>query len=91
MPIDLTVRYTTGEEEMIYIPLQIMRWEKYAEHENWTVAKDWAWAYPTYELNIDKPLSEIESIEIDESQRMADVNRDNNLYTAEESSEEVQE
>jgi hypothetical protein len=88
MPIDLTVRYTTGEEEMIYIPLQIMRWEKYAEHENWTVAKDWAWAYPTYELNIDKPLSEIESIEIDESQRMADVNRDNNLYTAEETSEE---
>ncbi|WP_286761734.1 M1 family metallopeptidase [Salegentibacter sp. UBA1130] len=88
MPIDLTVRYTNGEEEMIYIPLQIMRWEKYAEHENWTVAKDWAWAYPTYELNIDKPLSEIESIEIDESQRMADVNRDNNLYTAEETSEE---
>ncbi|WP_339647879.1 M1 family metallopeptidase [uncultured Salegentibacter sp.] len=91
MPIDLTVRYTNGEEEMIYIPLQIMRWEKSAEHENWTVAKDWAWAYPTFELNIDKPLSEIESIEIDESQRMADVNRDNNLYTAEESSEEVQE
>lgn len=91
MPIDLTVRYTNGEEEMIYIPLQIMRWEKSAEHENWTVAKDWAWAYPTYELNIDKPLSEIESIEIDESQRMADVNRDNNLYTAEESSEEEQE
>ncbi len=91
MPIDLTVRYTNGEEEMIYIPLQIMRWEKSAEHENWTVAKDWAWAYPTFELNIDKPLSEIESIEIDESQLMADVKRDNNLYTAEESSEEVQE
>jgi len=88
MPIDLTVRYTNGEEEMIYIPLQIMRWEKSAEHENWTVADDWAWARPTYELNIDKPLSEIESIEIDESQRMADVNRDNNLYTAQESSEE---
>jgi len=92
MPIDLTVRYTNGEEEMIYIPLQIMRWEKSSEHENWTVSDDWAWARPTYELNIDKPLSEIESIEIDESQRMADVNRDNNLYTAEEeTSEEGQE
>ncbi len=88
MPIDITVRYSNGEEEMIYIPLQMMRWEKPAEHENWTVAKDWAWAYPTYELNIDKPLSEIESIEIDESQLMADVKRDNNLYTAEEPSEE---
>ncbi|OEY72547.1 M1 family metallopeptidase [Salegentibacter salarius] len=88
MPIDITVRYSNGEEEMIYVPLQIMRWEKPAEHENWTVAEDWAWAYPTYELNIDKPLSEIESIEIDESQLMADVKRDNNLYTAEEPSEE---
>ena len=88
MPIDITVRYSNGEEEMIYIPLQMMRWEKPAEHENWTVAKDWAWAYPTYELNIDKPLSEIESIEIDESQLMADVKRDNNLYTAEEPSKE---
>ena len=91
MPIDITVRYSNGEEEMIYIPLQMMRWEKPAEHENWTVAKDWAWAYPTYDLNIDKPLSEIESIEIDESQLMADVKRDNNLYTAEEPSEEEQE
>jgi aminopeptidase N len=88
MPIDITVRYSSGEEEMIYIPLQMMRWEKPAEHENWTIAKDWAWAYPTYDLNIDKPLSEIESIEIDESQLMADVKRDNNLYTAEEPSEE---
>ncbi|PRX51603.1 M1 family metallopeptidase [Salegentibacter salegens] len=91
MPIDLTVRYTNGEEEMIYIPLQIMRWEKSAEHENWTVADDWAWARPTYDLKIDKPLSEIESIEIDESQLMADVNRDNNLYTPEESAEAEEE
>ena len=65
-----------------------MIYEKTAEHENSTVAEDLAWSYPTYELNIDKPLSEIESIEIDESQLMADVKRDNNLYTAEEPSEE---
>ncbi|TDN88176.1 peptidase M1-like protein [Salegentibacter sp. 24] len=87
MPIDLTVRYTNGQEEEIYIPLQMMRWEKPSDHENWTVAEDWAWAYPTYDLKIDKPLNEIESIEIDESQLMADVNRDNNLYTAQETSE----
>jgi hypothetical protein len=87
MPIDLTVRYTNGQEEEIYIPLQMMRWEKPSDHENWTVAEDWAWAYPTYDLKIDKPLNEIESIEIDESQLMADINRDNNLYTAQETSE----
>jgi len=91
MPIELSVRYTNGEEGVFYIPLQIMRWEKTAAHENWTVADDWAWAYPTYELKINKSLSEIESIEIDQSQLMADVNRDNNLYTAEETQEEGQE
>ncbi|SHF72262.1 Peptidase family M1 [Salegentibacter echinorum] len=91
MPIELSVRYTNGAEEVFYIPLRMMRWEKPATRENWTVADDWAWAYPTYDLEINKPLSEIESIEIDESQLMADVNRDNNLYTAEENQEAEQE
>lgn len=91
MPIELSVRYTNGDEEVFYIPLRMMRWEKPATQENWTVAEDWAWAYPTYDLEINKPLSEIESIEIDESQLMADVNRDNNLYTAEENQEAGQE
>lgn len=91
MPIELSVRYTNGDEEVFYIPLRMMRWEKPATQENWTVADDWAWAYPTYDLEINKPLSEIESIEIDESQLMADVNRDNNLYTAEENQEAGQE
>ena len=44
-----------------------------------TLVKDWAWAYPTYSLEIDNG-KEILTIEIDGSQTMADVNRENNVF-----------
>ncbi|MCJ7759042.1 MAG: M1 family metallopeptidase [Gillisia sp.] len=81
MPLDLKVVYTDGTEELIYIPLQMMRWEKPAEgNSSRTLAKDWAWAYPTYDLTINKPKAEISKIVIDESGLMADINRENNVY-----------
>lgn len=81
MPLDLKVVYTDGTEEIIYIPLQMMRWEKPAEGTtSRTIEKDWAWAYPTYDLTINKPKAEISKIVIDESGLMADVNRENNVY-----------
>lgn len=80
MPIDLTVKYKDGTEEMIYIPLRMMRWQKDSENADRTVAQDWAWAYPTYELKLNKPKSEITEIIIDESGLMADINRENNSF-----------
>lgn len=81
MPLDIKVVYTDGTEEIIYIPLQMMRWEKPAEGTtSRTIEKDWAWAYPTYNLTINKPKAEIRKIVIDESGLMADVNRENNVY-----------
>ncbi|MCA6409252.1 MAG: hypothetical protein IM575_09035, partial [Cytophagales bacterium] len=38
----------------------------------------WPWVNPSYSLIVSKQQSEIESIEIDPSQRLADVNRKNN-------------
>ena len=81
MPLDLKVVYTDGTEELIYIPLQMMRGEKPAEGtSSRTMAKDWAWAYPTYDLTLNKPKTEISKIVIDESGLMADINRENNVY-----------
>ncbi|SFN56799.1 M1 family metallopeptidase [Salegentibacter flavus] len=88
MPVELSIRFANGDHQIHYIPLQMMRWEKEPETENWIQEKDWAWAYPTYELSIDSPLSEIESIEIDDTQLMADVNRENNVYPSETSEKE---
>ena len=84
MPVEVSVTYKDGTSEEVYIPLQMMRWEKPAEEGvERTVKDDWAWAYPTYTFTLDKPQSEIETIEIDSSQLMADINRDNNVYTNE--------
>lgn len=76
MPIEVKVNYIGGSSEIFYIPLRIMRWEK-PNMEN--TVEDWAWAYPTYDLEIPLGNFNIESVEIDPSQKMADVNRDNNI------------
>jgi len=75
MPIDLSVTYIDGTTEDFYIPLQMMRGEKPTSA---TIISDWAWAMPTYSFEAKK---EIESVEIDASQMMADVNRANNVLT----------
>ncbi|CAM4106973.1 M1 family metallopeptidase [Gillisia limnaea] len=81
MPIDLKVVYKDGTEELVYIPLRMMRWQKPAENATKRiVAEDWAWAYPTYTLKLNKPKAQISKIIIDDSQMMADINRENNVY-----------
>lgn len=81
MPIDLTITKTDGSQVMYYIPLGLMRGEKPNESGMERVLlKDWYWTHPTYTFEVGFPMDEIEAIEIDTSQRMADVNRDNNLW-----------
>mgnify|MGYP001038423973 CR=1 FL=1 len=84
MPVDVVVTYKDGTKEVHYMALRMMRGEKPAEtNDPRVVHPDWPWTNPTYEFSIDKPISEIESIVIDPSARMADVNRDNNEWSAE--------
>jgi hypothetical protein len=85
MPIDIYVEYTDGTQETFYAPLRMMRGEKPNPYPNLkrTQLPDWPWAFPTYEFTINKPKSSIKAINIDPSQLMADVKRDNNLYQAE--------
>lgn len=79
MPVELKVTYNDGTSEDIYIPLQMMRWEKPGFNEN-QIKDDWAWAYPTYSFMLNKPKSQVTKIEIDPSQMMADIDRSNNVY-----------
>ncbi|QYA24865.1 M1 family metallopeptidase [Gramella sp. MT6] len=87
MPVDVNVTYTDGSKETFYIPLQMMRWEKPAvEGQNRNVEKDWAWAFPGYQLEIPVAKDKISVIEIDESQMMADIDRSNNKWNGSENS-----
>lgn len=84
MPLDIFISYEDGSVELFYIPLRQMWGEKPNPFSNIerTTLKDWAWAYPTYTFGIDKG-KKVKSIMIDATQRMADVDWDNNLWEAE--------
>ncbi len=82
MPVDLTVTYEDGTKEVYNIALRIMRGNKTMPTRGgeMKVLEDWPWTHPEYELNIPATSKKIKSIEIDPSERMADIDRANNTY-----------
>lgn len=82
MPLDLLVVYEDGTQEVFHMPLRMMRGEKENPYSQlkWTVKEDWPWAYPIYEMTLDRPVSEIKGIQIDPSQLMADIDPENNTW-----------
>ena len=82
MPIDLQVNFADGSSRLYYIPLQMMRGEKSFGDTPVTVLRDWAWARPNYSFEVEGP-SEIVSVIIDPSGRMADVQKENNRFETE--------
>ena len=83
MPLDILVSFSNGEKKVFYVPLALMRGKKQNPYSfNWEVLNDWPWAFPDYSFVIDKSIDEIESIIIDPSFYMADIDRENNIYEA---------
>ena len=81
MPIDLMITYKDGGKELFYIPMNELLGNKPIEDKSVrrTDAEVWPWVSPTYTLSIPRNVNEITKIEIDASQRMADVDRKNNV------------
>lgn len=81
MPMDIYVTMTDGSKRIYYVPLAMMRGEKPNESDlERVVLPDWYWTHPSYTFKIDAPLSEIKSIQIDESGLLADVDAENNKW-----------
>lgn len=79
MPIDVLITYKDGTKTLHYIPLNLMFGNKPNEDATPRIVhQEWRWTHPSYSFTIDKKLSDIKSIEIDPTYRMADVNRINN-------------
>ncbi|MEO0584008.1 MAG: M1 family metallopeptidase, partial [Bacteroidota bacterium] len=79
MPLDVVVTLEGGEQQLFYIPLEIMRGHK-PEEEGMparVVMEDWPWPYPYYELKV---AGKVQAVQIDPSLRMADVDRTNNVF-----------
>ncbi|QRR03779.1 M1 family metallopeptidase [Dyadobacter sandarakinus] len=83
MPLDVVVSYKDGSQENFYIPLEMMRGEKEEKlYSKTTLLADWGWTYPEYSFTIDRNQADIVRIVIDPSQRMADIEPENNTYPA---------
>lgn len=78
MPIDIVVTLKNGDQLSYYIPLTEMRGEKKSDQA--ILLEDWSWAKPSYTFTLEG--LEIDKIEIDPSDRMADIDKENNVYQA---------
>jgi len=80
MPIDLLITLKNGQQQFIYIPLDLMFGEKPAEDPAIprTVLQAWRWTDPTYSFTLSIPYQQIHSIIIDPSKRMADIHPEDN-------------
>jgi hypothetical protein len=80
MPIDLKLTFKDGSTEWHYVPMYLMFGGKPAdEGQNpRKIYESWKWTHPTYEVQTTKKLTDIISVEIDPSHRMADIERRNN-------------
>jgi hypothetical protein len=79
MPVDLQLTFKDNSSEMHYIPLDLMYGVKPAENSiPRKVYPAWKWTNETYIIESDRRLGDISIAEIDPSQRMADVERQNN-------------
>jgi hypothetical protein len=80
MPLDLELTYRDGSREIAYIPQYLMFGEKKAEDPSVkrTVFEPWKWTHREYVIELNRKLTDLTRVEIDPSQRMADMERKNN-------------
>lgn len=79
MPIDLVITFKDGTQQLHYVPMYLMFGSKPAEDSvQRKVYPAWKWTHPGYIIEFDRRLSDLKAVEIDPTQRMADVDRRNN-------------
>ncbi len=79
MPIDVLLTFKDGTQELHYIPLNLMYGEKPSETATLRIVEtEWRWAHNDYSFTTTRSIRDLKSIEIDPTQRMADINRGNN-------------
>jgi hypothetical protein len=80
MPIDVQVQYKDGSKELAYIPQYLMFGGKLVEDARIprTEFEPWKFTDPTYTILLNHRLTDLKVVEIDATQRMADVDRKNN-------------
>ena len=81
MPVDLQLTYKDGSTEIHYIPLNLTFGNKPDEKlaPKREVHEEWKFTHPTYIVQFKRRLTDLKLAEIDPTQRLADINRKNNV------------
>ncbi|MEO5905646.1 MAG: M1 family metallopeptidase, partial [Saprospiraceae bacterium] len=85
MPVDISVVLKNGTQIVYSVPLDIMRGAKSEKPDNVSqlvILPDWNWVNPTYDVLIPHSMNQIESISIDPTRRLADMDESNNRWPA---------
>ena len=77
MPLDLEVVFKDGSVKEFHIPLQMMRKDRPLK-KTVIKLKDWPWASPSFKFSF-ASNKEINKVMIDPKNKIADINRENNL------------
>ena len=83
MPVDFVIETADGESLWCTVPLDIMRGEKIENSPAGTpylVMPDWDWVHPYYYFTLPYGIEEIQSIRIDPSRRLADLDDYDNIW-----------
>ncbi len=84
MPVDLLVEMKDGQRKYYTIPLRSMLGAKQKEGEiNYEVLESWPWVDPLYSVRLPIKLQNVAKIVIDPSERMADIDLENNVLIVE--------
>lgn len=79
MPIDIQVSYTNDENVRFIIPIDLTQGHKpVLNTDNQVVLQDWPWTHRIYQIQLNNPLSEVKSVELDPENQIADIDRRNN-------------
>ncbi len=81
MPADVQLTFKDSTKELHYIPLNLMYGQKPVEGDTIprTVHEEWRWTHPTYTFETNRKILDLIEVEIDPSQRLADIDRRNNV------------
>jgi hypothetical protein len=81
MPVDVQLTFKDRSKELHYIPLSLMYGEKPLESDTVprTLHEEWRWTHPTYVFTTNRKILDLSEVQIDPSQRLADIDQRNNL------------
>jgi hypothetical protein len=81
MPLDVRITYPDGSDVEFIIPLDLMMGHKpLVDESNQVLLQAWPFSTRLYQIKLQTPITEIQSIVIDPQLQMADVNRGNNSW-----------